>query len=265
MFRKLIALLLTIGILLTLSACGDAKTESTPTEESKPTSVDTESDIKADEPSEPEHTHTFTDATCTAPKTCSCGATEGAALGHTFTDATCTTPKTCSVCNATEGAALGHNYVDGVCSVCKAEDPNATSVGLEKLTVIDAPQLWSRGYKFINSNIEDNFKNSYSKWHRYSFFRDEPTTAVHDLSGNYSTFTGSIVATRYTNKSSSYTVKIYVDDVLKFTKTGFTKPTKNIDFSVDVKGGKNLKIEAFCEQATELDHSIAIVDAVLTK
>ena len=92
--------------------------------------------------------HTWTDATCTAPKTCSvCGVTEGealghsfeavvtaptcteagyttytcacgdsyvadevAALGHTWTDATCTAPKTCSVCGATEGEALGHSY-----------------------------------------------------------------------------------------------------------------------------------------------------------
>ncbi len=35
-----------------------------------------------------DHTHTFSDATCTAPKTCECGATEGEALGHTVvTDA----------------------------------------------------------------------------------------------------------------------------------------------------------------------------------
>ena len=32
------------------------------------------------------------------------------ALGHTWTDATCTAPKTCSVCGATEGAAIGHAY-----------------------------------------------------------------------------------------------------------------------------------------------------------
>ncbi len=263
MLKKLIALLLTIGMLLTLSACGDAKTDSTLDEESKP--VSTESEVQTDNTSEPSHTHTFADATCVSPKTCSCGTTEGNALGHTFTDATCVSPKTCTVCGATEGNALGHNYVDGTCSVCKQDDPNATAVGLEKLTVIDAPQLWSRGYSFINSNIEDNFKNTYDKWHRYSFFRDVPSTAVHDLGGKYSTFTGSIVATRYTDKSCSYTVKIYVDDVLKFTKTGYTKPTGKVDFSVDVKGGTKLTIEAFCEQTVEIDHSIGIVDAVLTK
>ena len=32
------------------------------------------------------------------------------AKGHTWTAATCSAPKTCSVCNTTEGAALGHDY-----------------------------------------------------------------------------------------------------------------------------------------------------------
>lgn len=56
--------------------------------------------------------HTWIDATCTEPKTCSvCGATEGSALGHKWKDATCTEPKTCSVCGVTEGEALGHTEV----------------------------------------------------------------------------------------------------------------------------------------------------------
>ena len=36
------------------------------------------------------HTHEFGSATCTLPATCSCGATQGAALGHTTTSGTCT-------------------------------------------------------------------------------------------------------------------------------------------------------------------------------
>ena len=59
------------------------------------------------------HVHKWTDATCTAPKTCSvCGETEGEALGHSWVDATCDAPKTCSVCGATEGEALGHAYAE---------------------------------------------------------------------------------------------------------------------------------------------------------
>ena len=64
--------------------------------------------------------HVMSDATCTAPKTCSmCGVTEGEALGHDWADADCDTPKTCSVCGETEGEALGHDWVDADCDTPK--------------------------------------------------------------------------------------------------------------------------------------------------
>lgn len=42
---------------------------------------------------------------------------------HKFSPATCTSPKKC-VCGATEGAAQGHRYINGSCNVCGAKDPN---------------------------------------------------------------------------------------------------------------------------------------------
>lgn len=61
------------------------------------------------------HTHSYSDATCTSPKKCSCGATSGTALGHNWQDATCTSPKKCSRCGITTGTALGHTYEwDGI-------------------------------------------------------------------------------------------------------------------------------------------------------
>lgn len=45
---------------------------------------------------------------------------------HKFSKATCTKPKTCT-CGETEGKALGHDYKDGVCTRCKAKDPNYVS------------------------------------------------------------------------------------------------------------------------------------------
>ena len=60
--------------------------------------------------------HSWTDATCIAPKTCSaCGETEGEALGHSWTDATCTAPKICSVCGVTEGEMLAHSWINASC------------------------------------------------------------------------------------------------------------------------------------------------------
>ena len=81
------------------------------------------------------HTHQFADATCTTPKTCSCGLTEGEALGHTekvvdATPATCTQSgltegKVCSVCNEVlvaqqSVAATGHTekVVDATPATC---------------------------------------------------------------------------------------------------------------------------------------------------
>ena len=76
--------------------------------------------------------HSYKDATCTAPKTCSkCGATEGNALGHSWNAATCTAPKTCSKCGTTEGNALGHTHqpvtctAGATCTVCGAAIPAA--------------------------------------------------------------------------------------------------------------------------------------------
>ena len=92
--------------------------------------------------------HQWSDATCTAPKTCpKCGSTEGKALGHSYTnyvsnnDATCSKDGTeTAICDnacgssdtrTDEGSATGeHNYVEGKCS-CGAEDPNYAPEGTE--------------------------------------------------------------------------------------------------------------------------------------
>ena len=62
--------------------------------------------------------HSWTDATCTAPKTCSlCNATEGEALGHTEgTPATCVDKAVCSVCTQAYGETLPHDWDEGVVS-----------------------------------------------------------------------------------------------------------------------------------------------------
>lgn len=100
------------------------------------------------------HTHSYTiPATCTEPAKCSCGATNGSALGHDFAGnrqtcsrcgvanpsydaghvhdfsipATCEEGKKCA-CGATQGAALGHDFgtnnANRYCSRCGKENEN---------------------------------------------------------------------------------------------------------------------------------------------
>ena len=99
------------------------KPTSTPTEEPTVTSTEEPAVNLGDEnntkPVDTTHTHSYSVATCTQPKKCSCGAIEGKALGHKWTNANCTTPKTCSVCKATEGNATGHNWSVATCVAAK--------------------------------------------------------------------------------------------------------------------------------------------------
>lgn len=88
--------------------------------------------------STPTHTHSFGQATCTKPATCSCGATQGNPLGHnevidSAVAPTCTTAgktqgKHCSRCNAvlqaqTTVPATGHTQpnAEGKCDTCDAQ------------------------------------------------------------------------------------------------------------------------------------------------
>lgn len=77
---------------------------------------------------EPPHVHSFSDATCTSPKTCSCGATEGSANSHAWIEATCTEPKKCSICGTTSGLTAGHTFSDGKCTSCGKNDPDYEKV-----------------------------------------------------------------------------------------------------------------------------------------
>ena len=45
-------------------------------------------------------------------------ATESVPCSHTYSEATCLAPKTCSKCGATEGDVAAHNYQNGLCGSC---------------------------------------------------------------------------------------------------------------------------------------------------
>ena len=62
------------------------------------------------------HKHEWSEATCTEPMTCACGATQGEPKGHDWKEATCTEPMTCA-CGAVQGEPIEHEYGDWELSV----------------------------------------------------------------------------------------------------------------------------------------------------
>ena len=105
-----------------------------------------------------DHEHVFADATCDAPKTCSCGLTEGEALGHDWVDATCTAPKTCDRCGATEGEALGHTLL------------------LYSYDVENAPTCNNEGSAIFKCTVCGHTEEIGGQYHRYNYVTDNTYT-----------------------------------------------------------------------------------------
>ncbi|MBO5100948.1 MAG: dockerin type I repeat-containing protein [Clostridia bacterium] len=104
--------------------------------------------------------HSWTNATCTAPKTCTgCSATEGTALGHSWLNATCTAPKTCSRCSATEGTALGHSWLNATCTApktcsrCSATEGTALGHSWNGGVVTEEPTTEKLGKKLFTCTV----------------------------------------------------------------------------------------------------------------
>jgi len=124
--KKILSFLLIFVLLFGVVAC----TEPSTSEEGNQTETTTNENTEAEEKNDPPaHTHTWVNATCVAPKTCACGATEGEVLGHSWADATCIAPKTCSVCGEVEGEALGHTWTSADCTTPKTCSTCGVSVG----------------------------------------------------------------------------------------------------------------------------------------
>ena len=88
------------------------------------------------------------------------GATAEIISAHTcteFTDATCTAPKTCNLCGKTEGSALGHNYVEGACDRCGAAEPSGEQTTLN-VTIADfaAANGWENSQPYTEFKLNDD-------------------------------------------------------------------------------------------------------------
>ncbi len=207
--------------------------------------------------------HKYSEATCSSPKKCSrCGITEGDALGHELGDATCTAPQKCVRCSYKEGEALGHDYVDNKCSRCGTVDPDSIPVGLDTVHVIDSSR-----YEYSTSGFNDSFGYTYVQSHEYcKYSSSEEEYSIHYLNGKYSKFTGSIVSYENMDSDYVYSVSVYVDDELKYLKSGLKKTTAKVDFEIDISGGQQLRIKVDKVGGyNETRNCVAIVNAELTK
>ncbi|MBR2971801.1 MAG: hypothetical protein IKC61_02600 [Clostridia bacterium] len=144
-----------------------------------------------------DHVHAFSDATCTAPKTCECGATEGEALGHTYeavvTAPTCTNAGyTTYLCKCGEDyradvvEALGHTFTEGKCA-CGAEDPNYNPHVHSYEAVVTAPTCTEAGFTTYTCACGDTYTADETKALGHS--HEAVVTAPTCTEAGYTTYT----------------------------------------------------------------------------
>ena len=146
------------------------------------------------------HTHNFADATCTTPKTCTCGATEGEPLGHNekvvdATPANCTQTgltqgKICSVCNEVLDAqqsipASGHTQpnAQGKCETCGEQlepYPDGTTPNLAEIFAkYNEYTKWNFAVKFDVAVNNASLAKDYAYTYVYNY--DGENFYYHDV------------------------------------------------------------------------------------
>ena len=109
------------------STASQNNNSSKPTVSSKPT---TSSNPTVS--SQPSHTHSYSAATCTTPKKCSCGAVGGPALGHDYKDGKCSRCGASNLLNPKDKIKIEEEYV------------------AKKYFVYDAENIYAPGLQFYN-------------------------------------------------------------------------------------------------------------------
>lgn len=108
------------------------------------------------------HEHTWADATCTAPRTCTeCGETEGEALEHTLSEANYQQPVTCEVCGQKVGEPLQADFekyglTEKFIELDKEYDCVIACDDMQHTT--NAKVIFSN-YQTIASGVPENFGN----------------------------------------------------------------------------------------------------------
>ena len=145
-------MLILVLFVMCLSACGNASETTTTNNGTADTTP-------------PEHIHYYTNETCTQPAICSCGKTKGNALGHEYSEATCTAPKTCTRCFRSEGESLGHNYSQAtctepkICSRCQANGGSALGHDYSEATCT-TPKICNRCQVLASAELGHDYTNA---------------------------------------------------------------------------------------------------------
>ncbi|MBQ9125959.1 MAG: hypothetical protein IJY13_04815 [Clostridia bacterium] len=204
------------------------------------------------------HTHQFADATCTTPKTCSCGLTEGEALGHTekvvdATPATCTQSgltagKVCSVCNEVlvaqqSVAATGHTEpnAQGRCATCGEQLLLSTLDLADAMAKCNKYEKWNFAVKFDVSVADKSLAEEYA--YTYIYYYDGVNFYYSDVEGSfydYIVYTDDNILYYLDNGNGTHSLLTAEDDAFYdwYPYLDFIELTTLVQFNFETNGNR---------------------------
>ncbi|MBR2013060.1 MAG: hypothetical protein IJ995_02465 [Clostridia bacterium] len=207
-------------------------TDSKPDTDAKPNEEKPAEDANKDPAKDPASCkHSWKNATCEAPKTCSkCGATEGKAAGHKWKAGNCEAPKTCTVCGATDGDQPIHTYKNGRCA-CGAREWGYgawTYVKDEDKTIYVATLDFDKEeFSFFEYHTEDTFEYDDEQDDEEGNNEDAfiPAVKSYTYKGvKYLQYEGESTSVSYTINGETITVRV-LGGSFTMSKSGKTKAT----------------------------------------
>ena len=201
-----------------------------------------------------EHEHVWSDATCTAPRTCKdCGATEGSELGHQWVEANCTSPAICAVCKKTQGNAYGHQWIAAdylspqTCSVCGKTEGRSLGYNIGHCSVTS-----NSNEKNSNSDVAlgtwiDKFGQTHSSALRFwiaDFGTWSDTEWIeYDIDGQFQQLDIKAMDEIGSTAGTTFRVMVYADGELIYTSNWIGSDVHSVQDTIDIQNCSRLRIE----------------------
>lgn len=196
------------------------------------------------------HTHVWSNATCTSPKTClNCGETQGSANGHSWMEATYDAPKTCRICGEITGSKLQIEPV--YINTLSPYDKYGKIYYYDNRRAnydnnMDWQDLYTPGH--IEGPVADAYGNTYTYGIHVDGDKIEPYYISYKIGEKYTTFSGWYgipafrAGTDEAKKSSKY-FEVYCDGKLVFTSNVMKDGSMPQYFEIDITGVDLLTIQ----------------------
>lgn len=198
------------------------------------------------------HSHTFAKAGCEEPAACSCGKTQGEALGHNWQEATCTAPKFCSRCGLTAGQALGHQLQPATvekpetCSLCGHTQGRSLGALLTSYPVQEDSNDNDRNRDVTLGAWMDFAGNLYTDALRFWVIDkngwNDSEYIDYRLDGKFKELELTTAAEKNSAQNTSTKIMVYADGQLIYETGWQTRSTSAEKVTLDITGCKVLRI-----------------------